>query len=36
LVLEGELSMENATYQLIEIVSYKWNSKKYMAGLFFD
>jgi len=29
-------SMENATYQLIETVSYAWNSKKCIAGLFCD
>jgi hypothetical protein len=28
--------MENATYQLIETVSYAWNSKKNMAGVFCD
>ena len=28
------LSMENATYQLIETVSYAWNSKKCIAGVF--
>jgi hypothetical protein len=30
------LSMENATYQLIETVSYAWNSKKNMAEVFCD
>ena len=28
--------MENATYQLIETVSYAWNSKKCIAAIFCD